>query len=73
MLITGIQYRTPEETWNWHMSKEARLDVLNRYFPRFFIFKKYGNFIFSNLPKKFRIFLRKKYKPEFQGFPYRFD
>jgi hypothetical protein len=56
MLITGTQYRTPEETWNWHMSKEARLDVLNRYFPRFFIFKKYGNFIFSNLPKNFVFF-----------------
>lgn len=69
----GMRFRTPEETWDGYMSKEARLEVLNRYFFKSFVFKKYGDFNFSSLPKNFRIFLRKKYQPKFQGFPYRFS
>jgi hypothetical protein len=69
MSETKNGFRTPEETWNKHMTEEARLDVIKHFFPNL-ILNGYGKSEFSKLPEKLRLSLEEKYSHRFQGFPY---
>lgn len=66
--INGREW-SPAETWDWRLTKEARLEVIYRLFHR--RGKKYVGKKFFQLSGKMRSFLKLKYNPEFQGFSYK--